>query len=173
MKLICWDEFGSTLEKQHLLNKVFLIKFFHDLLYTGSQQQKFKKASIAPCPMCMDDNETWRHMYKHTHNLSRDAKTLALSQFDEVLYTKNTAPSIQQVLTYKLTQWCNCTEQTVPIIPNDPTGELIQAAVEEWAMIDWGNFLKGQLSCKWKLVQQKYMTTCCPDMNDNSTYWID
>eukprot|EP00957_Ditylum_brightwellii_P110622 8437272-Ditylum_brightwellii.AAC.1 len=47
---------------------------------------------------------------------------------------------------------------TVPQLASDATGHMLAEAVSEQQFIGWDNFMKGQISSKWKLAQQLYIT---------------
>eukprot|EP00957_Ditylum_brightwellii_P010707 811516-Ditylum_brightwellii.AAC.1 len=61
MDKIEWNRLGNALEHQKLHTQVQLVKFMHNRLNTGKQKQKFYEDTVADCPICCAENETWMH----------------------------------------------------------------------------------------------------------------
>eukprot|EP00957_Ditylum_brightwellii_P205476 15344053-Ditylum_brightwellii.AAC.2 len=43
-----------------------------------------------------------------------------------------------------------------PIIEDDDIGDVVQSAIEDQHQMGWNNFIKGQISIKWKAAQKMY-----------------
>eukprot|EP00957_Ditylum_brightwellii_P179175 13650545-Ditylum_brightwellii.AAC.1 len=106
MNKIDWDNLGTMLECQQLLNKVRLVKLMHNWLSMGYQKKQIDKNAIDACPICLDAEETWRHLFQCQHENSITIRTLALTLFKLELLQIKTAPILCEVLYYKVAQWC-------------------------------------------------------------------
>eukprot|EP00957_Ditylum_brightwellii_P186835 14226935-Ditylum_brightwellii.AAC.1 len=103
MELIDWNNVGIALERQHLNNKVQLIKFMHNWLNTGHQKNHFNKNAVAECPICQSVEETWTHLFQCQHKDAIAIQMLALTTFKPELLKLGTAPITKQVMYYKIT----------------------------------------------------------------------
>eukprot|EP00957_Ditylum_brightwellii_P000632 49293-Ditylum_brightwellii.AAC.2 len=59
MEAIDWERLGVTLRHQILHTQIWLIKFMHNWLNTGTQKQRFHEEAVADCPICCVEDETW------------------------------------------------------------------------------------------------------------------
>eukprot|EP00957_Ditylum_brightwellii_P094846 7223164-Ditylum_brightwellii.AAC.1 len=105
------------------------------------------------CPVCCTHKETWQHLFHCTHDNSFAVRTLTLTKFKSALIKMNTAPIIQQVLCYKVAQWCKLTSGKPPCLPTDATAEILLAAVEIQQELGWHNFITGCMAKEWCLAQ--------------------
>eukprot|EP00957_Ditylum_brightwellii_P172448 13128960-Ditylum_brightwellii.AAC.1 len=68
----------------------------HNWLNMGMQKQKFYKDTVADCPICCAENETWMHIFQCPHNDAISLRSLALTKFKSSLIKMSTAPIIWQ-----------------------------------------------------------------------------
>eukprot|EP00957_Ditylum_brightwellii_P145367 11070403-Ditylum_brightwellii.AAC.1 len=81
------------------------------------QKQKFYKDAVADCPICCTESKTWTHMFQCPHDDAISLRSLALTKFKLSLIKMSTALIIQQVLYYKVAQWCCLPAITPPPHP--------------------------------------------------------
>eukprot|EP00957_Ditylum_brightwellii_P041014 3105505-Ditylum_brightwellii.AAC.1 len=143
MNKIDWDNLGTTLENQHLFNKVRLVKLVHNWLNKGHQKKQIDKNAVNTSPICLDAEETWRHLFQCQYKDSIAIRTVALTLFKSELLQIKTTPILQEVLYYKVAQWCKLPSTPVPLIPDDEVGYMIRDAVEAQNKIGWDNCIKG------------------------------
>eukprot|EP00957_Ditylum_brightwellii_P155071 11804033-Ditylum_brightwellii.AAC.1 len=155
---IDWVRLGIAPEHQTLHTQIWLIKFMHNWLNTGSQKQKFHEDTVADCPVCCAEDEMWMHMFQCPHNDAILLRSLALTKFKSSLIKIQTAPIIQQVLYYKVSQWCKMLSLQPPRILTDIAGTKLCNAVETQHDLGWNNFMKGRIAKQWCMAQTVY---CC------------
>eukprot|EP00957_Ditylum_brightwellii_P075722 5754805-Ditylum_brightwellii.AAC.1 len=114
----------------------------HNWLNMGHQKKQIDKNAVNACPICLDVEETWQHIFQCQHKDSIAIKTLALTLFKSELLQIETAPILQEVLYYKVAQWCKLPSIPVPLIPDDKVGDMIRDAMEAQNEIDSENFIK-------------------------------
>eukprot|EP00957_Ditylum_brightwellii_P127974 9759606-Ditylum_brightwellii.AAC.1 len=85
MNKIDWDNLGTALERQQLFNKVRLVKFMHNWLNMGYQKKQIDKNATNACPICLDTEETWQHLFQCQHKDSIAIRTLPLTIFKSEL----------------------------------------------------------------------------------------
>eukprot|EP00957_Ditylum_brightwellii_P069346 5264460-Ditylum_brightwellii.AAC.1 len=118
MNKIDWDNLGIALERQQLFNKVRLVKFMYNWLNTGYQKKQINKNAADTCLICLDAEETWRHLFQCQYEDSIAIRTLALTLFKSDLLRLETAPILREVLYHKVAQWCKLPSIPVPLIPD-------------------------------------------------------
>eukprot|EP00957_Ditylum_brightwellii_P138055 10525136-Ditylum_brightwellii.AAC.1 len=96
MNKIDWDNLGIMLERQQLFNNVQLVKFMHNWLNTGYQKKQMDKHAVNTCPICLDAEETWRHLLQCQHKDSIAIRTLTLTFFKLDLLQLETAPILRE-----------------------------------------------------------------------------
>eukprot|EP00957_Ditylum_brightwellii_P122365 9331885-Ditylum_brightwellii.AAC.1 len=83
------------------------------------------------------------HMFQCPHEDAILLRSLSITKFKSSLIQIHTAPIIQQVLYYKVAQWCKMLCILPSRIPIDPTGSMLCNAVETQHELGWNNFMKG------------------------------
>eukprot|EP00957_Ditylum_brightwellii_P199774 15228895-Ditylum_brightwellii.AAC.1 len=63
----------------------------HNWLNTGHQKKHIDKNVVNTCPICLDAEETWQHLFQHQHKDSIAIRTLALTLFKSDLLQLETA----------------------------------------------------------------------------------
>eukprot|EP00957_Ditylum_brightwellii_P003596 272474-Ditylum_brightwellii.AAC.1 len=96
MNKIDWDNLGIMLEQQQLFNKVRLVTFMHNWLNTGHHKKQIDKNAVDACPICLDVEETWRHLFQCQHEDSIMIRTFALTLFKSDLLQLETAPILHE-----------------------------------------------------------------------------
>eukprot|EP00957_Ditylum_brightwellii_P134721 10270916-Ditylum_brightwellii.AAC.1 len=131
MNLIDWDNLGDASECQCLKTTVQLVKFIHNWLNTGHQNQFFYEDDVVDCPVCHSSTETWSRIFQCQYRDFIDIQTLAITTFKSKLLKLDTAPIIKQVLCYKIAPWCNMLELEILQIAEDEIGEAISSEVKD------------------------------------------
>eukprot|EP00957_Ditylum_brightwellii_P079565 6049595-Ditylum_brightwellii.AAC.1 len=52
-----------AMERQQLFTKVQQVKFMHNWLNTGHQKKIIDDFASDVCPVCLDKEETWQHIF--------------------------------------------------------------------------------------------------------------
>eukprot|EP00957_Ditylum_brightwellii_P056198 4260187-Ditylum_brightwellii.AAC.1 len=101
----------------------------HNWLNMGHQKKQIDKNAINACPICLETEETWRHLFQCQHEDSIAIRTLALILFKLELLQLKTALHLREVLYYKVAHWCKFPSILVLLIPDDEVGDMIRDAV--------------------------------------------
>eukprot|EP00957_Ditylum_brightwellii_P145466 11076196-Ditylum_brightwellii.AAC.1 len=89
------------LEHQQLFTKVRLVKFMNNWFNKGHQKKQIDKNAVDTCPICLDIEETWQHLFQCQHEDSIAIRILALIFFKLELLQLKTAPILREILYYK------------------------------------------------------------------------
>eukprot|EP00957_Ditylum_brightwellii_P179641 13684366-Ditylum_brightwellii.AAC.1 len=68
----------------------------HNWLNTGYQKKQIDKNAVDACPICLDAEETWQHLFQCQHKDSIVIRTLALTLFKLDLLQLETAPILRE-----------------------------------------------------------------------------
>eukprot|EP00957_Ditylum_brightwellii_P050964 3865471-Ditylum_brightwellii.AAC.1 len=105
MNMTDWNCLGATLAKQHLFNKVCLVKFIHNWLHVGRRKNLMNHTDLGICLFCSKSHETWQHLFQCQHPDSLAIHSLALTSFHTAMINTKTSPALRILLKYKLSQW--------------------------------------------------------------------
>eukprot|EP00957_Ditylum_brightwellii_P006372 482965-Ditylum_brightwellii.AAC.1 len=83
-----------------------------------------------------------------------------------------TAPVISLVLRYKIAQFLNIDHTAVPTIADNFVGNTLGQGIEQQANIGWNNFLKGQVSKKFRDAQQIFYNIVHPIGKYTHKHWM-
>eukprot|EP00957_Ditylum_brightwellii_P181527 13827728-Ditylum_brightwellii.AAC.1 len=75
----------TTLAKQHLFNKVRLVKFMHNWLHVGRWKNLINQTDLGNCPVCSKSHKTWQYLFHCQHPDSLAIRSLALISFNTAM----------------------------------------------------------------------------------------
>eukprot|EP00957_Ditylum_brightwellii_P132293 10087575-Ditylum_brightwellii.AAC.1 len=96
MNKIDLENLGTALEHQQLFTKVRLVMFMNNWLNTGHQKKQFDDNAVDACPICLDTEETWWHLFQCQNEDSIAIRTLALTIFKSELLRLENAPILHE-----------------------------------------------------------------------------
>jgi len=167
METIDFAAFGSYMKSLPNQRRTNVIKYIHNWQNTGRQKQKFlisKKTDgdnveewdNTKCPHGCGEIEAAQHYLTCTacpHHRNKRQHLMGLRNW----MTKSlTMPPLQILLLRALTDWLHGRQsQTHEITETDTDHMLIKEALVEQDLIGWDHFLKGRISKKWAIIQNK------------------
>ena len=178
MSSVNWKAIKTTFSSLDLFTKAKLTKALYRQWDTSERKNKWSQYSIPAtskhqCPLCFISVETCDHVLRCPHVNMREARKLVIREFDSLLKSLHTQPTLRRRLICVTQQWLHNHQISAP---KGLTGfpKIINKAIREQKRISFSNLFRGVLVTRWEKIQQKHLSSIkntLPKQFQQASYW--
>ena len=162
MPSINWNAIKRTFASVNRTLRPKLLKSLHRQWDTSARKNKWNQYKVSVgnkkllCPLCSKEEEDCDHVLRCTHTNMMEARKQMYRDFDKLLKSLHTEPTLRRRLISLTKQWMKCYSIPAPRHLNG-TIRMINKAIREQQRISFSNFFRGVLVWRWEKIQNKHI----------------